>query len=311
MLSAPAIEKASDRPFGLFARIVVPRDRAVMKGSGLRQVTDVGSSRAAIGRIEAEIRSFDRDRRFHLTSGALGVHVVLPLAGTATVVSGEDEHRLGPGRLLLLAHRSRADLTWTEGARALIVRMPRVLLQEAVAAAFADPRRVGPILSVVPVGAMAVPLEALRRRIADPVHDGDEVLDRDLADQLVATLSHGDVETLFPVSRSLKRAADHLMAHPEARVSPAALAQIAGVTLPTLRRNAKICLGMPLGRFVEQVRLTWIHQRLQNHGESRSMAQLAGAAGYHNSSTLARNYQRLFGETPTQTRARAFGNHKD
>lgn len=108
------------------------------------------------------------------------------------------------------------------------------------------------------------------------------------------------------VSRSLTRAAAHLVANPDTPCTAEELARIAGVTLPTLQRNVKRCLGISLARFVERERLTWLRERLMSPLESRSIALLAEASGYRRPSTLARSYQRLFGETPTETRARAF-----
>lgn len=103
------------------------------------------------------------------------------------------------------------------------------------------------------------------------------------------------------ISRSLQRAASHLKAHPDSRCSAEDLARIAGVTLPTLRRNAKLCLGVPLARFIEEVRLTWAHERLKSPMENRSITELALASGYRRSTSFARSYHRLFDETPSRT----------
>lgn len=115
----------------------------------------------------------------------------------------------------------------------------------------------------------------------------------------------------FPVARSVQRAIDHVRANPHDGLSIHDLAQAAGVTAGTLRRNFRTCLGVSVTQLVQQIRLEWVRSRLESATESRSIGELSLAAGFGASGMLARAYQRRFGETPSQTRARAFAAPRD
>ena len=113
-------------------------------------------------------------------------------------------------------------------------------------------------------------------------------------------------EPVFPVARSVQRAVDHLRAHPCHGLSIHDLAQVAGVTTGTLRRNFRACLGVTATQLIQQIRVEWVRSRLESATESRSISELSLAAGFGAPGMMSRAYQRRFGETPSQTRARAF-----
>jgi len=117
----------------------------------------------------------------------------------------------------------------------------------------------------------------------------------------------GDVaaDLRIPASASVRRAMDHLHQGSALDCTAEQLAGVAGVTLPVLRRNFKNCLGLTLTQFMLEARLQWARERLGSNTESRSIAELAAVIGL-SGVRFSRVYQRIFGETPTRTRMRAF-----
>jgi AraC-like DNA-binding protein len=271
-----------------------------------------GMRRIQFGQMGVDLRRFSHQRCVQLEPNATTIHVVAPLTGGVVAVSDGETHQVRVGSALLLSRRQRADCFWSADSLALVLDIPMTLLQKAIADSFPEPRRLAAVNHAFALDGRAAPLAAMLFALRDMIASGPSAVvtgaetDRQLADALVEGLKMDDGASLFAISRSLQRAADYLRAHPESRCSAGDLASIAGVTLPTLQRNVKTCLGVSLARFVEQVRLTWIYERLQSAEESRSIAHLAAAAGYQSSDSLTRGYKRLFDETPTRTRARAF-----
>lgn len=307
MYSAQTTEMPETRP----TRIAAPNARLRHGGRDLspHRAEQDSTRRAEFGQISVDLRTFGRQHGLQLTPNATTVHLVVPIAGTAVAVSHQDSRQLPQGVALLLTKRQRTDFVWTAESSGLILHIPVALLQQCVAASFPEPRR----LATTPHAFALKTTDELARLVLTALRlaeGGDATIepaaDRRFAETLIAVLRSANETEFFPVSRSLQRASDFLMKHPDTNCSPDKLASIAGVTLPTLQRNVKTCLGIPLSKFVEQVRLTWVRGQLNSHMEGRSMAQLAEACGYRTAATLARAYQRHFGETPTQTRARAF-----
>lgn len=307
MYSLQTTEMPETRP----TRTPAPASRARHDGRDLSpQRAEADSTRRAqFGQISVDLRTFGRQHSLQLTPNATTVHLVVPLAGAAVAVSHQDSRQVPQGVALLLTKRQRTDFVWTAGASGLILHIPVALLQQCVAASFSEPRR----LAATPHAFALTTTDELAKLVQAALRlaEGGEAAiapgaDRRLAETLIAVLRSGNEDEFFPISRSLQRASDFLMENPDTNCSPEELAGIAGVTLPTLQRNVKTCLGIPLSKFVEQVRLTWVRGQLTSDMEGRSMAQLAQACGYRTAATLARAYQRHFGETPTQTRAQAF-----
>jgi AraC-like DNA-binding protein len=308
MYSLQTTEMPEHRPTRATARSA-PARQTVRDLAPLRFEPD-STRRAQLGQIGVDLRTFGRQHGLQLTPNATTVHLVIPIAGAAVAVSHQDSRQIAPGVALLLTKRQRTDFVWTAESSGLILHIPLALLQQSVATTFPEPRRLAATAHAFELGpsddGLAEQLLTALRLVEGAKPTLEPAADRRIAENLIAVLRSADENEFFPVSRSLQRASDFLMANPDTRCSPGELASIAGVTLPTLQRNVKTCLGIPLAKFVEQVRLTWVRAQLESPMEGRSMARLADACGYRTAATLARAYQRLFGETPTQTRARAF-----
>ncbi|EDX79522.1 transcriptional regulator, AraC family protein [Brevundimonas sp. BAL3] len=83
------------------------------------------------------------------------------------------------------------------------------------------------------------------------------------------------------------------------------LAAAVGVTRETLRKNFRAGLGVTVAGFIRSVRLDWANERLISGRETRSVADIAVAAGFRSSSTFSRAYFERFGINPSLARARA------
>lgn len=264
-----------------------------------------------VGGVDVETHVIDVRQMLHLTTTARSVDVIVPISGRVDVASAGASHKVEPGAALLLAQRAGADCTWSAGSVGLILRFPRLAAQARHFADSGQPRRIGAGVLRLSCGDPAEDFGAGLSALADaaPSLDAERgraaglVLVGALVDALAAT---PDRSPIFPLSASVQRALDQLALHPD-RITQEELASAAGLTLARLRRNVRECTGLTLTRLLVNARLDWVHERLKSPTEARSIGQLANAIGHAVPAVFNRAYQRRFGETPTRTRARAFG----
>lgn len=293
------------------------RSNVVQFGTGGRvprpSLTGVPEARRLhLGAVVADIRSFTSQRSVRITPSANLVHVIIPLMGGMTAVTSQGAYRVAPGSALLLGQRERTDCVWFAGAIGMVLHVSRAAVQAQTFAAFQEPRRLGNVTLLLDISEPGSSLEAATSPL---VYIAGERANPSAGDAIVAglvdvlRLSQAD-SGAFPIAASVKRAVDHLRRDSRMDCSPEQLARVAGVTLPVLRRNFKDCLGVTLTRFVLETRLDWARARLSSTCESRSIADLAVATGLTGAGVFTRAYQRKFGETPTQMRARTFATRR-
>lgn len=271
--------------------------------------------RFKLGPIDFDYRAFPRQRVVSLTSTDAMVHIVLPIIGEAVVVSNGETHRLAPGSALLLAAGNRTAAVCVAGSSILFLHIPRAVIQAAASRSFGDPRRLAAVdhafqWSADQLGAI-LPRAAVTAEPDSSIVE-DVLLERRTPDSLISALRRdAAAEMLFPVARSVQRAVEQIRANPQQNWTVHDLAQAAGVTPGTLRRNFRTCLGFTMNQVVQTIRIEWVRSRIESSSESRSISDIASAAGFGTSRMMSRAYQRHFGETPSQTRSRAFRAMRD
>lgn len=302
----PANVRASTRPRALRRQALPESDHA--RPAVLRQ-------RFKLGHMEFDYRAFPSQRAVTLTSTDAMIHVIVPIAGSAVIVSDDQSFVLGAGSALLLAACNRTACVWAAGSSALFLHMPRAAIQAEASSTSGDPRRLAAIdhlfaWSIDDIGA-ALPHATVASGVGFSGFE-DALLEKRALTGLVATLqADAQAETLFPVARSVQRAVEHIRANPQHGWTIHDLAQDVGVTAGTLRRNFRTCLGITVTQLVQQLRLEWVRAGLESVTESRSIRDLSLAAGFSTPTMLTRAYQRCFGETPSHTRARTFRSQRE
>lgn len=280
--------------------------RAGLCAAGWSSVAD---ARFELGSANAAFRQFPAQRAIALAPSDSLVHVIVPLRGSVVAVTADDTYEAGEGGALLLGRAERASCVWQGGSVGLFLNIPRSVIQAAASQLFDEPRRLAsfvsafdwrdrPIWTVKPSAHLAAS------------HRSDEAgheLQSALCVSLVRALEMaGLARAAFPVAKSVLRALEHVRRHPQEPWAVEDLSPIAGVTAATLRKNFRSCLGLTITQVVRDARLDWVRDRLGSCNESRSVGQLAQAAGFGTAAMLARAYQQRFAETPTQTRTNAF-----
>jgi AraC-like DNA-binding protein len=262
--------------------------------------------RLCAGPVTAEISSFAEQQTMPLAPNPQIAQLIVPIRGGATVALQNDVHRVAVGAALLLAQRDAVDCVWQAGSTGLVLQIPRTALQILAFQLHAEPRRLTSGALLFDRSSLNAAFEA-----AIAAFSGQRNPDASAGDAIVAgvvTLLRQRRRTnplLFPLAASVKRAIDHLRGNVQ-HATQEHLARAAGVTLAVLRRNVRECAGVTLARLIQDAQLDWARDRLKSTHESRSIGQLAAASGVGAPGVFTRTYQRRFGETPTQTRVRAF-----
>lgn len=107
----------------------------------------------------------------------------------------------------------------------------------------------------------------------------------------------GDKE-IIPMT--LASTLEHLEAHYHESISPAALAQRAGLPLTRFERLIKRIFGLTPGQLITQTRLAAASRLLQE--TDRPVAEIAHACGFYDHSAFTRAFRSAIGVTPTQYR---------
>ena len=266
--------------------------------------------RARAGSIVIEHRSFPRQHSLSARIKPGAVVLLVPSSGRVTVVTDGNSLTVEPGQVALLARPQDGTLVWSAGACGDILHIRRDLVQICASRYFSEPRRLG--AADTRIAADRPFMEALAALMASalPVKPAIESVpsdgDADFHLALVALAERHDLaDALFVDVRSAREAMAYVRANHHRDCSPAALAAIAGVTERTLRERFRQCLGVSIAAFVQDVRLDWAYARLTTARESRSIHDLARAAGFNTAGAFSKSYLRRFGESATQTRARA------
>lgn len=104
-----------------------------------------------------------------------------------------------------------------------------------------------------------------------------------------------------PLPYHVKRARDYIHAHAAQRISADDLANAAGCAYRTLQTGFRNTLDMSPMAYLKTVRLDRIRQALLESNGSMTVAQVAQAWGFINMGNFANDYQKRFGERPSDT----------
>ena len=267
---------------------------------------------ARIGGMRIEVRDFGQACLMPLKATQATVMLVAVLEGRARFSCGEDVVNLSPGMAMLVACDKHVTAEWQAQSRGLCVSMQRVHLQAVASAAFREPKRLATVnlrfcheqmpelfLSVEWLGAQMAPgIDA-----AWPHEDGFEIV---FLSDVIRSIAAADTQVdALPVARSVKCATDFIQAQSGRNCGLGQLASIAGVTQATLVKSFKACLGVSIKDYVTDVRLNIAHASLVSGNDSRPISDIAQSSGFDHVSGFSRLYQKRFGETPSQTRAKA------
>ncbi|MCG2841371.1 helix-turn-helix domain-containing protein [Sandaracinobacter sp. RS1-74] len=249
-------------------------------------------------------------RELHVPRGR--ALLLMPFDGTVEIAHADSTLPCAAGTPWLCAAPGRFRLTWRDCTDVLAIHFHREPLNAAASALSGDGRRLSALATALP------PLAENRRllRAADVMIGlfGSGLPPQGVTMTAVATsfyrglaehvAASGMTEILQPV-RAVSEAMRLVRENHRIARDAEQLAAAVGVTGGTLRKGFRACLGMTVKEYIRSVRLDWARERLESGMESRTIAEMAAAAGFADTPSFSRAYLRRYAESASQTRARA------
>jgi AraC-like DNA-binding protein len=269
--------------------------------------------RIHIGELIVELHNIAPDVSSEVTVARSHVLLLVPVASATELSLDGETTTCPPGTAFLHATEAKLTVAWRAGAPALLIFLRRDRVNAAISAILADGRRLGSIAAPLPHDGGTRRLEHAAERILRlAAHGGlpqtaaGAALESALYDALAERISgRSDLAGIAPPVRAVSEAMrvvreDHCRPY-----DVEGLAARVGVTGQTLRKGFRSCLDMTVKEYIRSVRLAWVYERLDGARESRSLHDLAMAAGFTSTPAFSRAYLSRYGETPSRTRARA------
>jgi AraC-like DNA-binding protein len=268
--------------------------------------------RIHVGDLIVDLRNAPRRKVSELFVPRGRALLLVALAGTVEIGSGEATITCAPSTPWLCGVSGRVVLNGLDCTNVLAIHFHRDRLNAQVSALTGDGRRL-----------------ALAETLLSPVSDSRRM--QRVTDLMMGLFKRGrtvqDAATSVAAASFYRGLAEHIadgaaleIMQPVRAVSDAMrlvrenhcigfdleqLAAVVGVTGGTLRKGFRTCLGMTVKEYIRSVRLAWARERLETGMESRSIADLAVAAGFADTPSFSRAYLRRYCESASQTRARA------
>lgn len=225
---------------------------------------------------------------FELPGNVARVGLAIPIDGDACFeIDGASIH-VQAGQAILNACHGSVRGTGRADGRMILATLPRSAIQARASADHGGARRLVRTVFVLGAGTRLAGL-AEANLVIDAMVAG-------LADEY-------GIDEACPPSRSISLARRRLDADPARAWDLEDLASGVGVTPVTLQRGFRDCIGATVAGYAQAIRLGEARERLTNGRETRPLSAIAHATGFASVTAFARAYQRVFGETPTRTRA--------
>ncbi len=237
------------------------------------------------------------------------------LAGACEIDCGADAVTLLPGSILVTNPTRPYRKRWSADGRQLIIRLDRALLEDHLARLIGHRPERAVEFTMRPVSGAGVGASVARfaefiwRDVQQAGAIGTPAVQRAAAEALCAvaltTLDHSYRDALDrpaepPVPRFIRRAEEYMRAQAGNDITPADIAEAAGVSLRSLHRGFRSFRQTTPAAHLKTLRLDAAHEMLRR-GNAASVTEVATACGLTHLGKFARDYRRRFGERPSDT----------
>lgn len=240
------------------------------------------------------------------------------LQGSATTRFGSDEVTADPTRLCVSTSGRPAQIAFEPGVRQLFIRVRTPALDAALAT----------LLGATPSRAIVFDPAALATsRRAVMMRELTAFVARQLSGPALPALLQRELQSYVAVSflmsfrsnyselleqdqpvgaiREVRLVEDYVENHYDQPITVEQLAAVSQISIRSLYLSFQRMRGYTPKAFVKTVRLRKAREQLLGGGEPGTVSAVALRCGFQNLGHFARDYRMAFGETPSQTLARA------
>jgi AraC-like DNA-binding protein len=246
--------------------------------------------------------------------------VQMPLSGQAEIHCGS-QHVVSDAALASVLTPSEAlRMRWSGDNDQLIVRIERSAL-ERICSAYLGQKPNQPLRFRLDMAWRGTGWHALMQYLAQTLAHAPEMISHPLTACQLEQLVIGTLLTCQPHSlsdrlrqhgkplapRHVKVVEEHIHAHADAPLTPAFLAELAGVSLRSLYAGFREHRGLSPMAYLRTVRLERVRQDLLNDPALTSVTSAALRWGFSHLGRFSAEYRRAFGECPAKTLQRRGG----
>ena len=253
--------------------------------------------------------------------GDLGTyHVNVPVSGEVVSCCGEQRMIATPQRAAVFTPHEHTVLPiWRANATQICIKIDRAGLESELAHILDRPVgehvRFDLAMDLTrPAGARWLSMvKLLLQAIDDPQLVGTkglashvEYLERSLISGLLVQQPHSMTSQVYAPAearnpRAVQKVLDHVESAPGSQFTMGDLAVVAGISSRQLQNLFHERFGMSPMTYVRQTRLDGVRAELQRGGDGTKVGDVAFNWGFNHLGRFAQNYERKFGETPSQT----------
>jgi AraC-like DNA-binding protein len=245
--------------------------------------------------------------------------IVMPLAGSARLLSGDEETICDEGSAAIFSTSRNFQFDWRSDCRSLIARIERKAVDDRLASYLGS--RACPPIEFQPrlatesgcgllfkgtVGALVRQLDSDADLLSSPILCSE--IEQSLLGMLLRCHTHTYSRLLEgspgrTPPRSARLAADYVEAHADCVITLEELSRVAGVSGRALQQNFRHHYGLSPMEFLRQVRLTRAREELER-ADPTSGITVTGIAlkwGFTHLGRFSGAYRQRFGEPPSAT----------
>lgn len=285
--------------------------------SGDRPTLDLRHNRYLLGSVGLNYMNYGA--RVRITPGVLQSFylVQIPLAGGATVTSGDTTIESDRWTAAVPSAAEPLDMVWNDGSPHFVVYLSRDAVERRVAELTGRdvpvPLRFRLAMDLTRPEARGwlAMVDLLRRDAEDDSVRLHPTVRRQLEDAIVGGLVTGQGHNLVDwmargappaAPRAIRSAMQCCDERADTGVTVAEMARAAGVSIRALQEGFRRYVGVSPTEYLRDVRLRRVREELQAHGPTdRTVAAVAYSWGFNHLGRFARLYCQRFGELPSET----------
>jgi AraC-like DNA-binding protein len=243
--------------------------------------------------------------------------VHIPLAGSASIRAAGHQYHISPGVAAIVSPSQKVSTTWTADCRQLMLKIDRKPLESFLSHLIYQPIERPlefPFVFDLTVGLGASFYGLIQHLVAELSHNDAVVKSRLVCAQLEQTLlmlllcgaDHSYREALQATDKSVcpkhvVRAYQYMLANARDNITIEDLTQLTGVSGRALYEGFRRFKGASPKSCLRAIRMQAIRKELLEGEDSDDVTLIAQRWGFFHLGRFASNYQKIFGEKPSQT----------
>ncbi|WP_096779764.1 AraC family transcriptional regulator [Zobellella denitrificans] len=241
--------------------------------------------------------------------------IQMPLKGAAQIHAGTQDFHSQGDRGVIISPTLPLDMIWSQDCDQIMLKIDRQKLEQSCSSYLGRPIKAPLVFDLCLSWQSDLCWHGMMQYFSQMVKQADYPallkgqLEQLIIHTLLLTQPHNYSQDLNKASsvapRHVKKVEDYIDAHAEQDISPAMLAELAGVSLRTLYSGFRSFRNITPMEHLRNVRLHRVRKELLEAATTRSITDIATYWGFGHMGRFSAEYKKLFGENPNETRRKA------